>query len=372
MSKRAACTIIAKNYLAFARTLASSFQRLHPDYEFFVLVVDEKIGSESFETVALADLKIPRIERLCFKYDLKELCTAVKADLLSYLLVEKSFDAVLYLDPDILITASLDQLYDRLNQYDIVLTPHLDVDFPSDGLLPDDGYILRAGQFNLGFIGVNSSDNALRFLQWWRKKLHDNCFVDIQRGYFVDQKFIDFVPQFFENVYVEKECGYNVAYWNLHGRKVTRRDGEWRCNDGPLYFFHFSGYTPGSESVSSHIPLSLARHTISGELKGLFAEYADELVTHGYRESIAEPYRFDRFSSGERITREVRRYFALHEDEFGSSDPFELSKLQELSLVANDGSAESQLNAILNSRAWRWVSRYGRLKQRLVNRRDAE
>jgi hypothetical protein len=375
MSGRAACTIIAKNYLAFARTLARSFQRFHPDYKFYVLIVDDSVTDESFETIKLADLGIPGVETLCFKYDVKELCTAVKADLLDYLLQEKSLDSVLYLDPDILVTANLDQLYERLETSDLVLTPHLDADFPVDGLLPDDGYILRAGQFNLGFIGVNASENARRFLSWWREKLHRNCYVDLLRGYFVDQKFIDFVPHFFENVFVERDCGYNVAYWNLHTRKVTQRNGEWRCNDGPLYFFHFSGYlphaSPDANMISNHIPLSLARHSLSssGDLHDLFDDYAAELLGNGYRELIGEPYRFDSFTSGERISKEVRRYYRDHEDEFGASNPFESVKLKSLDLVDGDGSAESQLNAILNSRAWLWVSRYGRFKQKILNRK---
>ncbi len=37
---RAACTIVSLNYLPYARTLCDSFLSLHPDYQFFVLLVD--------------------------------------------------------------------------------------------------------------------------------------------------------------------------------------------------------------------------------------------------------------------------------------------------------------------------------------------
>src|SRR5262249_53249636 len=233
------CTIIAKNYLAFARTLTKSFLSLHPNSRVFVLIVDDFEGyitsEEPFQIVKLTDLNIPGLPSLCFKHDLKELCTAVKARLLEYLLREKSVARLMYLDPDILVTGCLEQLFKKLDTFDVILTPHLDKDYPGDGLLPDDGYILRAGQFNLGFIAINSSANAQAFLNWWKSKLDENCVVDLMRGYFVDQKFLDFVPTLFENFWIEKDPGYNVAYWNLHSRKLSQSNGDWKCNDGPLY-----------------------------------------------------------------------------------------------------------------------------------------
>ena len=373
-NERAACTIIAKNYISFARTLAQSFLTHHPDYKFYVLIVDEfaeyvQPADESFEIIALADLNIPDPERLCFRYDVKELCTAVKADLLSFLLKEKSIFTLLYLDPDILVTANLDQLYEQLSTFDIILTPHLDKDYPADGLLPDDGFILRAGQFNLGFIGVNSSENACAFLNWWKTKLYENCVVDLLSGYFVYQKFIDFVPLFFANFLVERDTGYNVAYWNLHSRKLTKANGTWRCNNRLLYFFHFSGYSPDELSITSHIPTSLARHVFSNrsDLKELFADYGQRLLRSGYIESIAWPYSYDRFRSGEAITNATRRYYrALEKKGSAPADPFLSDGLrQRVFDNGNEASAEKQLNAILNSRAWRWVCRYGRFKNRI-------
>src|SRR6266850_7901096 len=268
MSDRILCTIIAKNYVAFARTLAQSFLSQYSDGKVYVLIVDDFEGyinpaDECFEIVGLRELKIPKLPEFCFKYSLKELCTAAKASFLEYLICDRRCESLIYLDPDVLITGSLDQLYESLTNHDIILTPHLDTDYPDDGLLPDDGHILRAGQFNLGFIGINSSENARSFLDWWKPKLYNKCVVDLLNGYFVDQKFIDFVPIFFTNVLVERDPGYNVAYWNLHGRQLSKENGAWKCNDGPLYFFHFSGYDPESRAISSHIPVSLARHLLS-------------------------------------------------------------------------------------------------------------
>jgi hypothetical protein len=384
--ERAVCTIIAKNYVAFARTLARSFLAEHPDHKCYVLIVDDFAGyinadDESFEIIKLSELEIPNLPQFCFKYDVKELCTAVKAHLLDYLIRQKSIQKLLYLDPDILVTASLDEIYEKLDTNDIVLTPHLDTDYPDDGLLPDDSHILRAGQFNLGFIGVNSSENAKSFLIWWKEKLYDHCIVDVLNGYFVDQKFIDFVPVLFENFHIEKQPGYNVAYWNLHSRRVHKENGDWQCNDGPLYFFHFSGCDPESEAISSHIPVSLARHRLSRkqpDLKYLFAEYKEMLIENGQQEASAWPYTFGYFATGESIPYELRKYYRSVPEKWRSlGDPFRSDTLKQKALkfglnghANNQGrtamTPAEQLSAILNSRAWRWVSRYGRLKDRYL------
>jgi hypothetical protein len=387
---RAACTIIAKNYVAFARTLAQSFLSFHPGSKFYALVVDDFEGhldptDECFEIVRLGELNIPNLPGFCFKYDVKELCTAAKAHLLDYLLREKSVGKLLYLDPDILVTGRLDALYEQLDVSDIVLTPHLDADYPDDGLLPDDGYILRAGQFNLGFIGVNASDNAKSFLEWWKPKLYRKCIVDLQGGYFVDQKYVDFAPIFFENVFIERGVGYNIAYWNLHSRRVGRANGAWTCNGGPLYFFHFSGHAPGGAEISSHIPASVARHRLSNrpDLRELFDEYDRLVLGHGHREASSWPYTFERFRTGERIPPTVRRfYLGLPAGGRGLGDPFESERLKRMAgvgagpaifepaLMDTHGAAttaEEQLHAILNSRAWRWVCRYGRFKNRYLS-----
>jgi hypothetical protein len=297
----------------------------------------------------------------------------VKARLLEFLLHEKSLNQALYLDPDILVTNKLDQLFERLHTSDIVLTPHLDTDYPDDSLLPNGTLISLAGQFNLGFIGVNDSANAARFLNWWKQKLYEDCVIELLSGYFVDQKFIDFVPSLFDNYWIEKDKGYNVAYWNLHSRMVSREHDKWKCNDGPMYFFHFSGYSPDGPAISSHVPLSVARHTFSNrsDLKGLFETYQDLLFKNAYQESITWPYSFETFTSGRAITNGVRRYYwSLGAERESLGDPFESQGLEEIAASVEEHDRDElntnrQLEAILNSRAWLWVSRYGRFKSRL-------
>lgn len=329
---RAICTIIASNYLAFARTLAESFLALHPDYKCYVLIVDEFRDSidpaaEQFEIVTMQELDVPDLPGFCFKYNVTELSTASKPYLLEHLLSERGVDQLLYIDPDILILNPLERLFARLESFDILLTPHLDKDYPDDGLMPNDAFILKSGSFNLGFIGVRASDRVREFLRWWQGKLYNKCVIDHRNGYFVDQRFIDLLPGLFDNYFVEKDTGYNVAYWNLHSRLLANEKGAWTCNGSPLYFYHFSGYRIHEPDViSSH----MTRYRISDrpDIAPLFADYRERLVRNGYQQSINGRYSHGYFSTGEFIPEELRIIYRNSPEHWKLYDnPFESEAL---------------------------------------------
>ena len=87
----ACCTIVAKNYLSFARVLAGSFHRHHPGIPFFVLLADEIDGHfdptrEPFRLLHWPDLDIPHVERFRFHYAQQPLSYAVTPYLLAGLL----------------------------------------------------------------------------------------------------------------------------------------------------------------------------------------------------------------------------------------------------------------------------------------------
>src|SRR4029078_926725 len=85
-----ACTIVANNYLAYARVLAESFLAQHPDGAFHVLIVDRRILGQSCEDEPFTcwfaeELGIPGFLHLAFRYSILELSTAVKPWFLRHL-----------------------------------------------------------------------------------------------------------------------------------------------------------------------------------------------------------------------------------------------------------------------------------------------
>jgi glycosyltransferase involved in cell wall biosynthesis len=255
MAFRVACTIVARNYLPYARVLAQTLRAAHPDILIAVLIIDgdaEPSDAALFHSLSFANLVSDAGERqrLAFMYDVKELSTALKPLLLTHLLREGA-EAVVYFDPDIQIFASVGDLWELARKEGIVLTPHLLEPIPEDGLGINDLYVLQAGTYNLGFIGLGPDTQD--FLDWWSGRLRRHCVSAPEVGLFVDQRWIDFVPSLFPRHAVLRDPGCNVAYWNLHERDVSLAEGGFKVNGRPLRFFHFSG-------LDAHTPHLLSKH----------------------------------------------------------------------------------------------------------------
>jgi glycosyltransferase involved in cell wall biosynthesis len=325
----AICTIAAKNYLAHARCLVDSFLEHHPGGQAFVLLVDRPEGyfdpgKERFTTVPVEELQIPNFRVLSFRHTLLELCTAVKPFLLEFLFGRFGVEKLCYFDPDILICSPLSELKAELDQFGIVLTPHL-VDFVEDGRYPDERHILEVGTFNLGFIGLSRRADLGRLLSWWQHKLLRDCTAQRDSGLFVDQRWIDMVPSLFDGVRILRDPTYNVAYWNLAQRTVVRERTQYTANGSPVKFFHFSGFVPEDiRQISKH----QNRLTLDDvpELECLFKDYRDALLARGYTEVAEWPYAFGRFEGGIAIPDSARRaYQEVDREGTRWPDPFSTS-----------------------------------------------
>jgi hypothetical protein len=322
---RAACTIVSWNYLPYARTLCDSFLALHPGCKFYVLLVDRApagfdVSGEKFETVLVEDLGIPDFESVAFKYGILELNTNVKPTFLKRL-IDRGVDQVIYLDPDILVYSALDPVYEALDASGIVLTPHCTS--PNEEGSYTEVLLLGAGVFNLGFIGVSRTAETGRFLTWWEHRCLTLGYDERWAGLFVDQKWINLVPCYFDSVRVIKHPGCNVAYWNLHERMLERVQTSWVINGtAPLIFFHFSGISvDGGNRISKHTDqFDLVSRP---DLAELFSDYRRRLISNGIRDTSSHRYAFGQFDDGTLINKLQRAAFACNLDQFGGTNPFD-------------------------------------------------
>jgi len=308
------CTIIARNYVAFARVLAESFKEFHPDGTCSVLVIDDPTGfidpeEEPFELLTIDQIGLPDPARMAAWYDVMELSTAVKPWLLRTLLERPGYASVVYLDPDIRIFAPLEEVERGVRDHDVVLTPHFDKPLPRDGRKPSEEDILIAGSYNLGFIGLRDGETADSLLDWWSERLENHCLNEPEVGRFVDQRWIDLAPGLWQGIDVLRDPAYNIAYWNLPTRNLEDDgNGAFRVDGQPLRFFHFSGFDP-------RWPKELSKHqnrikvAADRSLTRICRLYAGELLDHGYKNAIGWPYGWDALPNGIELDREVRRAY---------------------------------------------------------------
>ena len=308
------CTIIAKNYVAYARVLARSFAEQHPEGRFHVLVIDDLDGliqpeDEPFTVVSPRELAIDGFEQMAVLYNVLELSTAVKPWLLRWLLARSPDNLAVYLDPDMRLYAPLTDMFAAVREHGLVLSPHSLDPMPRDGKRPNEQDILIAGAYNLGFIGIGSGAFADQLLEWWAERLETDCIVDPSRGFFVDQRWIDLVPGMADSFLLLRDRGFNVAYWNLSARAIRRDpDGTWHAGTDPLRLFHFSGFDHTRPHVLSKHQnrISLADHA---DLAALCQSYADELIEAGAEDAADWPYTYATTASGVPLNAVVRNVY---------------------------------------------------------------
>jgi glycosyltransferase involved in cell wall biosynthesis len=306
-------TICSNNYLPFARVFFESARQHHPEADLFLALSDRAVGIDNtydpdWTVIEAEQLNIPGFQDFAFRYDIMEFNTAIKPFVFRHLLEDRGYELALYFDPDIEVFRPLDGVLGPLREgASFVVTPHIcaPLEVAEE---PHDVSIMKAGIYNLGFLGVGRVEESIRIIDWWARRLRFQCLSAQDQGIFVDQKFVDLVPAFARRCHISHDTTLNVAYWNLSQRRLAGQEGHWTVDGEPLSFFHFSGFDP-------RIPDKLSKFTqrFQGDmpepLQAVVSRYAAKLLSRGYGTFPSGGYAYGRFASGTPIHPFVRRMF---------------------------------------------------------------
>ena len=285
---KVAFTVATANFLAQAKTVGESYLANNHGDKFFICLLDklpniEKSFFGSIEVLLIEDIGISFLQEMVDRYTIFELSNSLKPFCAEHLLTKfDDSEGVIYLDSDLYVYSSFEEVSALLKQENILITPHFFTPLPADGIKQNERHFLNSGLYNGGFFAVNKSNEAMKFLKWWQERMRILCFVDTAKGLFVDQIWLNYVPLYFKGVKLVQNPGFNVAYWNLHERKITNKDGQFIVNDSyPLVFFHFSGYSVDRKEVLAKYQ---HRHTFENTpvLVPLFEAYRNRLLANNY------------------------------------------------------------------------------------------
>lgn len=296
MKKKAICTIVSLNYLAQALNLTRNVREFHSEIEIHILIVDKTEDAEVKQKIQkysdlaeieyVSEIGIDDFDDMVKRYGVVEMNTAVKPYFMEYLLKKYKYETIMYIDSDILLFHDLDKVYELLEEYSVVLTPHLisqDEDIDTEISKLDD--FLQYGIYNLGFVAVRNDENGLALLKWWAKELKTKCYLEPDKFLAWDQKWMDFAPALFNKVYILRDPGYNAAFWNIQNRFITCKNDEYFVNEVyPLVFYHFSHYRfsrkdriAALEQESRCMPLSKRK-----DLMPLYESYRNGVMEQNY------------------------------------------------------------------------------------------
>ena len=351
-----AFTIVAKNYIGLARILGRSLSKVNPDVNFKIFVADEfpqnvkSLPDNVIISRKVLDYSSEEWTDMSFKYDLTEFCTSIKPGVFKYLFAQ-GYDKVLYFDPDIYIFSSINTILQRLEDYDIVLTPQIagiHVDYTGEH--PEWAMNVN-GIFNLGFCGMRKSLITDKIILWWQKRLKTECFADRSVGNFTDQKWMDWMPGLLSNehLYISHDLGMNMAPWNYFERELFKKNDtlyvRFRTNDNPqhesrLVFIHFAGYDYNKmkqgfivrkriENLQEYKDLHLATDIYCKAItnnKDIFDEF------------ITLPYTYSSYDNGIPISTFHRRLYHGYSEKYGPvRNPFSTNKESFYSMIKKKG-----------------------------------
>lgn len=273
-----------------------SVQKYHPDAALYILIVDktsdekvrdEVINRNKFAALTwLEELDIPELPDMIKRYDIVELNTAVKPFFLDRLLHKMKYQKVVYLDSDILLFHSMDEVLALLEEHNVILTPHLiSTTEDEDTAISVIDDFLQYGIYNLGFIALRNSSTSRDLLTWWMDKLKTKYYLSPERHLAWDQKWMDFAPAMFDRVYILRNPGYNMAFWNLQKRILSKKDDSYLVNGRyPLVFYHFSHYRMEYKELIADVQPESRRIAVSTgpDLEEIFESYYNNVQKNHY------------------------------------------------------------------------------------------
>lgn len=238
-------TFFDKNYLARGLVLIESLQQHSESFAIYVLCLDDftanffRQNNKQYPqviVVLLSDIEKSDEALFAIKAErrLIEYYFTLSPCLPLYLLKKYSLSHICSLDADIKFYSSPQSLFDYLNEYSIVITPHKFSKEVSD--------LVKWGVNNVSFQIFMNDTVGIECLELWRKQCLDWCKdeLDVENNRFADQKYLDNwnilypnkVKQLYDNV-------SGLAPWNLNNYVINIKENSFFSNGEKLIFYHF-------------------------------------------------------------------------------------------------------------------------------------
>jgi hypothetical protein len=233
------CTLFDSYYLPKGLVLYDSLCAVCDNFHLYVFAFDDQcyktlenlkllqmtvISLKEFETEELLKVKPTRTRA--------EYCWTCGASTIWYAIQHFNLDHCTYIDADIMFFSSPKVAFDEFEKENasIVMTEHF--------TKTED----PAGRFCVQFVYFKNDEDGIKALSWWMERCIEWCFARYEEDKFGDQKYLEFFPLKFNNVYVMKNRGVGIAPWNMKQYHYINNDTFiFEGKDYPIVFFHYHG-----------------------------------------------------------------------------------------------------------------------------------
>jgi len=246
ISKKYYCTLFDSNYFSFGTTLYDSIKALNEDFVLYVLCLDNDVsiklqGNPQIETIQLLELESYFPELIIAKANRGSVpyLFTLSPFLPLYLIQKFNLPFIASLDADLCFYSSTDSIFNLLNKYSILITPHK---FSSNLSHLN---LNRFGKFNVSFQVFKNNQIGVQCLSKWASDCLEWCedYLDEEKDRLADQKYLDKWESLFPGeVYSLVNPGCGVAVWNLNDHIFSFFDEKIQINGFPLIYYHFESF----------------------------------------------------------------------------------------------------------------------------------
>lgn len=261
------CTLFDSYYIHKGIALYMSLAKHCPSFHLYVMAFDKD------SLLKLQELAFPHmtVECMCdheddFFLELKEkrnkaeYCWTCGPYVIHYFLTHYGLPNITYLDSDLFFIGDPNIAISEIAENSIAIT--------EQGISDKNAQLY--GKYCVQFMYFKNDKNGLAALEWWRDSCFEWCYQKFEEGKFGDQKYLDYFPEKFENVYIIKNPGVGIAPWNYHRYKYENGGKTllYKGNKYPSVFFHMHGIK--SEIEDSTLKMSSIDCFINNKDRALF------------------------------------------------------------------------------------------------------
>ena len=196
--------ILDKNYIARFKTLLNSLSRYSTSYTFYVISLDDETYSTFSKVKNCIPIKVsvileyyPELKQLEYERDRVSFIFTLSPYFPSYILeINNHLKYICTLDVDQYFFSSPKPIFDLLERYSVLITPH---SF-SKRLLEANFNVY--GKYNVSFQVFKRDEIGLNCLKLWREQCYNWCKDVAEEGLYAEQKYLDsWIMIFGENIY---------------------------------------------------------------------------------------------------------------------------------------------------------------------------
>lgn len=209
-------TVCSISQIPFALALGEDLQKYEPNTQFVIGLADRlpsDLPTVAFPIISADELGLPFLSEMAEKYTVDELTRSLKPYFASFLEKKHQANKIIFLESQTQLFQSLSKTWEILDEYDIVLSPNITQQRNPSHPINEPSF-LNAGLYNAGFWGYKPSVQANNFLTYWKERTKEKGYFDFCHGFGAEQLWLNFIPIFQENVYVQSEIGVHYHPYN--------------------------------------------------------------------------------------------------------------------------------------------------------------